>query len=173
MRIIGCRRGYEWHSRWKHGHEHVSWYLWGTHGKYAWHERILTVAILAIRTTATVSIICTNKYDVDIVRGHTHCNNLCRSPFFGLVGGIAMVVRGHSCEEGPLHHSHHRGCHRNWGDPDLHSNSHCSTRVLYVGRVARRNHLGLRVDPLVAGCPQHILMDVSYYGQEGLMNLRE
>jgi hypothetical protein len=82
---------------------------------------------------------------------------------------MALVVHDHSCE-GPLHHSRRRDCHRNWHDLDLrHPNSHYSTQVLYAGHVARRDRLGSRVDPLVAGYRQHTLTAVSDYVQEGLM----
>jgi hypothetical protein len=127
------------------------------------------MAVLAESTAGTISIIWKNKYEVEIVREHAHCNNLGRPLFFDLVDYIALVVHAHSYE-GPLHHSRRRDCHRNRHDLDLrHSNCHYSTRVLYAGLVVRRDHLDLPVDPLVAGCLQHNLTDVSDYVQEGWM----
>ncbi len=169
MWIIGCGRTHaEWHSRWKHGHEHISWNLWRTHGKDAWHECIVAMAVLAIDTTGTISIIWTNKYDVNVVRENAHCNNLGISLFFGLVDDIVLVVHAHSCED-PFRRSRRRACHRNRDALDLrHPNFHCSTRVLYVGHVGRRNRLGLHVGPLAAGYRHHTLTDVSDHVQKGL-----
>lgn len=128
------------------------------------------MAVLAKSTPGTISIIWTNKYDVDIVREHAHYNNLGRPLFSDLVGYIALVVHAHSCEEGPLHHSRRRDCHRNWYDLDLrHPNCHYSSQDLYADHVVRRDRLDLPVDPLVAGCLQHNLTDVSDYVQEGWM----
>jgi hypothetical protein len=48
----------EWHARWKHGHEHISRHLLGTHGENARHKCVFTVAELAIGTTTAVPVIC-------------------------------------------------------------------------------------------------------------------
>src|SRR5438445_5714219 len=87
MRIIRRRRSHaEWQCRRKHGHKHIPWNLWGN-GKDTRHECVVAMAVLAERATSTVSIICMDEYHLNVKRGHTHCNNLDRSLFFGPVGG--------------------------------------------------------------------------------------